>query len=108
LRDKDVDGWNGGWEKATQMVVKRRGRGVFRFERAMMEGWSVGLGDGGCGGGEEEGNGKGGVLDRVGRLQDGFEYRAWVDEEMAAGSGGGSASKDEDKDYVKSRDCLDG
>jgi hypothetical protein len=40
---KDVDGWNVGWERATQMFVKRKGRGRFGFEDAMMEGWGVGL-----------------------------------------------------------------
>jgi hypothetical protein len=71
---RDVDGWNVGWERATQMFVKRKGRGNFRFEDAMMEGWSVGL--------REEDNRNGEVVDRVEMLEDGFKYRDWVDEEM--------------------------
>ncbi|KAG9195457.1 hypothetical protein G6011_00578 [Alternaria panax] len=85
LANKDVDGWDVGREKATQMFVKRKGRGKFRFEEAMMEGWSVGLME------EERDQGamEHGIEDkdtqkvaRVENLEDGFRYRDWVDEEI--------------------------
>jgi hypothetical protein len=79
---KNKNGWDVGYEKATQMVVRRKGRGVFKFAGAMMEGTGVGLRDeenGGVGsvdrGGEE-------VSSRTEVLKDGFEYRVWTDDDV--------------------------
>jgi hypothetical protein len=80
LQSKNENGWEVGYEKATQMVVRRKGRGVFRFEKAMMEGTGVGLRDEEYGGiesaGEEE------VKSRTGKLEDGFEYRVWTGDDV--------------------------
>lgn len=83
-----VDGWDVGWEKATCMFVKRKGRGRFRFEEMIMQGF---------GGGDGDGDGDAGEIDGVDcveagasinclhgadeeqRLANGFEYRGWVD-----------------------------
>jgi hypothetical protein len=70
-----VDGWNVGFEKATQMFVKRKGRGAFRFEESMVEG-----------SGKEEGLVGDSLLWRAegregrARLGDGFAYREWVEQ----------------------------
>ncbi|CAN9408590.1 hypothetical protein CC77DRAFT_1064049 [Alternaria alternata] len=85
LANKDVDGWDVGREKATQMFVKRKGRGEFRFEDAMVEGWGIGLREKEasyrvmeeCNKDNEKE-----VLDRQEMLRDGFKYRGWVDEEI--------------------------
>jgi hypothetical protein len=34
-RVENIDGWNIGFEKATQMFVKRKGRGAFLFEERL-------------------------------------------------------------------------
>ena len=75
---RDGDGWHVGYEQVTQIVVRRKGRGAFMFERAMMERWGV-EDEEGDGDDEEEEEGRYGVE----RLEDGFEYRGWVDDEMA-------------------------
>lgn len=83
-----MDGWDVGWEEMTQMFVKRRGRGVFRFESAVI---------GACGGlrdGDDD------VVDgdSEGRLlEDGFEYRDWVD----ADEGGEEREEEEEEDGVE-------
>ncbi|KAH7372021.1 hypothetical protein BKA66DRAFT_572583 [Pyrenochaeta sp. MPI-SDFR-AT-0127] len=71
-RVSGVDGWNVGWEKATMMFVKRKGRGEFRFEKAVMQGWGELDGD--------EGNRKVSDIAEEGRLEDGFLYQGWVEE----------------------------
>jgi hypothetical protein len=79
-KSKNENGWEVGYEKATQMVVRRKGRGVFRFEKAMMEGTGVGLRDeeyGGIESAEEEE-----VKSRTGKLEDGFEYRVWTGDDV--------------------------
>lgn len=80
-----MDGWDVGREKATQMFVKRKGRGEFRFEDAMVEGWGIGLREKEasyrvmeeCNKDNEKE-----VLDRQEMLGDGFKYWGWVDEEI--------------------------
>jgi hypothetical protein len=74
-----VDGWNVGFEKTTQMFVKRKGRGSFHFESNMV---SVSLNQD-----EEKGVlGDDSLLwmaeSREGRprLSDGFAYKHWVEE----------------------------
>jgi hypothetical protein len=59
---QDEQGWNIGWKKATQMEVKRRGRGIFEFEKKVMQG---------CEGLSEE-------LGEKGELADGFLWKHWV------------------------------
>jgi len=73
---RDGDGWHVGYERATQMLVRRKGRGAFMFEGAMMEEWGVE---------KKEGDEYETEMVRYGggRLEDGFEYRGWVDEEVA-------------------------
>jgi len=73
---RDGDGWHVGYEQVTQMVVRRKGRGAFMFEGAIMEGWGFDIEQGNEDEDEE-------AKHCVGRLEDGFEYRGWVDEEMA-------------------------
>ncbi|KAF1844892.1 uncharacterized protein K460DRAFT_100212 [Cucurbitaria berberidis CBS 394.84] len=69
LRVADVDGWDVGWEKSTQMFVKRKGRGAFRFEGRVIEGWGV----------VEEWESESGRDEKDGGLEDGFEYRVRLD-----------------------------
>jgi hypothetical protein len=59
---QDEQGWNVGWEKVTQMEVRRKGRGIFAFEKRVMEG---------CGGLNE-------VRGEEGKLADGFPWEHWV------------------------------
>jgi len=80
------------------------------FEGAIMEGWGVDIKEGG---GDEVEEGRSGA----GRLEDGFEYRGWVDEEMAIVStkdveGGVVESEivhqDEEEVEIESRNAMEG
>jgi hypothetical protein len=84
-KSKTENGWEVGYKKATQMVVRRKGRGVFRFEKAMMEGTGVGLRDedyGGIGSVDEGTGAEEEVKSRIEVLKDGFEYRVWTDDDV--------------------------
>jgi hypothetical protein len=74
-----VDRWDVGYEKATQMFVKRKGRGAFKFEERMIEG----IGKYGEEGEQELGDSlmwRGERREGREKLGEGFEYRGWVEE----------------------------
>ena len=102
---RDRGGWHVGFERATHTTVKRKGRGAFMFEGAMMEEWGFEIREGDEYSAEEGTHG-------VRRLQDGFECQGWVDEEMATVSTEGTKGMEGDGQKIEieteSRNAMEG